>query len=148
MLVFRRVYQDVASAGARRGRQRLAAENRDGGVACVILVPIPFKIRATEKRVVGGELMTTWGASDPNAGPGQYRGDVYFDYYHRYGAAPSSSITTWRPSGSDGQILFYVNQHPEDPHPTIAVGVCLTAGGPEQFSAIRAGVASFTRSLP
>ncbi len=64
------------------------------------------------------------------------------------GAAPSSSITTWRPSGSDGQILFYVNQHPEDPHPTIAVGVCLPAGGPEQFSAIRAGVASFTRSSP
>ncbi len=112
------------------------------------LALLPFKIRATEKRVVGGELKTTWGASDPYAGPGQYRGDVYFDYYHRYGAAPSSGITTWRPSGSDGQILFYVNQHPGDLYPTIAVGVCLPAGGPEQFAATRAGAVTATRSLP
>ena len=112
------------------------------------LARLPFKIRATEKRVVGGELETTWGASDPNAGPGQYRGDVYFDYYHRYGAAPPSDITTWRPSGSDGQILFYVNQHPDDLYPTVAVGVCLPAGGPEQFAATRAGAAIVTRSLP
>ncbi len=108
---------------------------------------LPFNIYATMKRVVGGELKTTWGASDPNAGPGQYRGDVYFDYYHRNLAVPMSSDTAWRPSGSDGQILFYVNQHPGDLHPTVAVGVCLPAGGPEQFSATRAGVAIVTRSL-
>lgn len=112
------------------------------------LARLSFKIRATEKREVGGELKTTWGASDPNAGPNQYRGDVYFDYYHRYGAAPSIGITTWRPSGSDGQILFYVNQHPGDLYPTVAVGVCLPAGGPEQFAATRAGAATTTRSLP
>lgn len=91
------------------------------------LARLPFKIRVTEKRVVGGELKTTWGASDPNAGPGQYRGDVYFDYYHRNLAVPMSSDTAWRPSGSDGQILFYVNQHPGDLYPTVAVGVCLPA---------------------
>lgn len=112
------------------------------------LARLPFKIRATEKKVVGGELKTTWGASDPNASPNQYRGDVYFDYYHRYGAAPSIGITTWRPSGSDGQILFYVNQHPGDLYPTVAVGVCLPAGGPEQFAATRAWAATATRSLP
>ncbi|CAM8649650.1 DEXHc_LHR-like domain containing protein [Comamonadaceae bacterium] len=112
------------------------------------LARLPFKIRATEKRVVGGELKTTWGASDPNAGPDQYRGDVYFDYYHRYGAAPSGGITTWRPSGSDGQILFYVNQLPGDLYPAVVVGVCLPAGGPEQFAATRAGAATVTRSLP
>ena len=112
------------------------------------LAQLPFKIRATEKKVVGGELKTTWGASDPNAGPGQYRGDIYFDYYHRDGAAPSSGITTWRPSGSDGQILFYVNQLPGDLHPTVAVGVCLPAGGPEQFAATRARAVTATRSIP
>lgn len=112
------------------------------------LARLPFNIRTTTKRVVGGELKTTWGASDPNAGPGQYRGDVYFDYYHRNLPVPLSSITAWRPSGSDGQILFYVNQLPGDLHPTIAVGVCLPAGGPEQFSATRAGVATVTRSVP
>lgn len=112
------------------------------------LARLPFKIRATEKRVAGGELKTTWGASDPNAGPGQYRGDVYFDYYHRYGIVPPSDLTTWRPSGSDGQILFYVNQLSGDLYPTVAVGVCLPAGGPEQFAATRAGAATATRSLP
>lgn len=112
------------------------------------LAQLPFNIRATTKRVVGGELQTTWGASDPNAGPDQYRGDVYFDYYHRHAAVPSSSNTAWRPSGSDGQILFYVNQFPDDLYPTVAVGVCLPAGGPEQFSATRAGVAIVTRSPP
>lgn len=112
------------------------------------LARLPFNIHATTKRVAGGELKTTWGASDPNAGPGQYRGDVYFDYYHRDATVPSSNDTAWRPSGSDGQILFYVNQHPDDLHPTVAVGVCLPAGGPEQFSATRAGVAIAPRSLP
>jgi hypothetical protein len=112
------------------------------------LARLPFSIRATTKRVVGGELETTWGASDPNAGPGQYRGDVFFDYYHRNLALPLSSNTAWRPSGSDGQILFYVNQRPGDLHPTVAVGVCLPAGGPEQFSATRAGVATVARSRP
>ena len=109
---------------------------------------LPFNIYATTKRVVGGELRTTWGASDPTAGPGQYRGDVYFDYYHRDVAVPMSSDTAWRPTGSDGQILFYVNQLPGDPHPTVAVGVCLPAGGPEQFAATRAGATLVTRSLP
>ncbi|WP_231574510.1 Z1 domain-containing protein [Delftia sp. ZNC0008] len=112
------------------------------------LARLPFNIRATTKMVVGGELKTTWGASNPNAGPGQYRGDVYFDYYHRNLAVPMSSDTAWRPSGSDGQILFYVNQLPGDLYPTVAVGVCLPAGGPEQFAATRAGVAIVKRSLP
>ena len=114
---------------------------RYGGGATISegpLAQLPFGIRATTKRVAGGELETTWGASDPNAGPGQYRGDVYFDYYHRCVDVPSSNNTGWRPSGSDGQILFYVNQHSGDEHPSVAVGVCLPAGGPEQFSATRA----------
>lgn len=111
------------------------------------LARLPFDIHATMKRVFGGEVKTTWGASDPNAGPSQYRGDVYFDYYHRNLAVPMSSNTAWRPSGSDGQILFYINQHPGDLYPTVAVGVCLPAGGPEQFAATRAGAAIVTRSV-
>jgi hypothetical protein len=112
------------------------------------LARLPFTIRTTQKAVVGNELKTDWGANDPNAGPGQYRGDVYFDYYHRNLAPPMSSNTAWRPTGSDGQILFYVNQRPGDLHPAVAVGVCLPAGGPEQFAATRAGIAILTRSLP
>ena len=142
-------YADLGRKTAEQPRFWVGIRYGDGAeVSNGPLAQLPFKIRATTKRVVGGELKTTWGASDPNAGPGQYRGDVYFDYYHRYGAVPSSDITTWRPSGSDGQILFYVNQLPSDLYPTIAVGVCIPAGGPEQFSATRAGVASITRSSP
>lgn len=142
-------YADLGRKTAEQPRFWVGIRYGDGAeVSNGPLARLPFKIRATEKRVVGGELKTTWGASDPNAGPGQYRGDVYFDYYHRSGAAPSSGITTWRPSGSDGQILFYVNQHPGDLYPAVAVGVCLPAGGPEQFAATRAGAATVTGSLP
>ncbi|MBO9429546.1 Z1 domain-containing protein [Sulfitobacter sp. R18_1] len=133
-------YADLTRKNAEQPRFWVGIRYGDGATVCKgPLGRLPFNIRATTKRVAGGELKTTWGASDPNAGPGQYRGDVYFDYYHRYADVPSSNNTGWRPSGSDGQILFYVNQHPDDEHPTVAVGVCLPAGGPEQFSATRAG---------
>tara|TARA_R100000365_G_C2745200_1_gene73998 strand:- start:1847 stop:3499 length:1653 start_codon:yes stop_codon:yes gene_type:complete len=135
-------YADLRRKNAERPRFWIGIRYGDGAVVSRgPLALLPFKIRATTKRVAGGELKTTWGASDPNAGQSQYRGDVYFDYYHHSAAMPPSNNTGWRPSGSDGQILFYVNQHPDDEHPTVAVGVCLPAGGPEQFSATRAGVA-------
>ncbi|MBU3033111.1 Z1 domain-containing protein [Tritonibacter mobilis] len=133
-------YADLACKNAEQPRFWVGI--RYGGGATISKGPLgklPFNVRATTKRVEGGELKTTWGASDPNAGPTQYRGDVYFDYYHRSAHVPSSNNTGWRPSGTDGQILFYVNQNPNDEHPTVAVGVCLPAGGPEQFSATRAG---------
>jgi hypothetical protein len=136
-------YADLARKNAEQPRFWVGIRYGDGAsVSKGPLAQLPFNIRTTTKRVVGGELKTTWGASDPNAGPTQYRGDVYFDYYHRHADVPSSNNTGWRPSGSDGQILFYVNQHPDDEHPTVAVGVCLPAGGPEQFSATRVGATS------
>ncbi|MEJ6010468.1 Z1 domain-containing protein [Novosphingobium aquae] len=136
-------YADLARKNAEQPRFWVGIRYGDGAsVSKGPLAQLPFNIRTTTKRVVGGELKTTWGASDPNAGPTQYRGDVYFDYYHRHAGVPSSNNTGWRPSGSDGQILFYVNQHSNDEHPTVAVGVCLPAGGPEQFSATRAGATS------
>ncbi|WP_314323821.1 Z1 domain-containing protein [Comamonas aquatica] len=142
-------YADLKLKNAERPRFWVGIRYGDGAtVSEGSLAQLPFKIRATTKMVIGGELKTTWGASDPNAGPDQYRGDVYFDYYHHRAVVPSNSSMAWRPSGSDGQILFYVNQHPGDLHPTIAVGVCLPAGGPEQFSATRAGATIVTKGLP
>ncbi len=142
-------YADLRRKNAERPRFWIGIRYGDGAtVSKSSLALLPFNIRATTKMVIGGELKTTWGASDPNAGPDQYRGDVYFDYYHHRAAVPSNSNVAWRPSGSDGQILFYVNQHPGDQHPTVAVGVCLPAGGPEQFSATRAGTTIVTRGLP
>jgi hypothetical protein len=105
------------------------------------LADLSFSIPATTKRVgTNGELDTTWGSNNPNAGPFDYRGDEFFDYYHRGERVPSlSGGTPWRPAGSPGQILFYVNQSAAQQHPVVAVGVCIPAGGPEQFAAIRAG---------
>lgn len=105
------------------------------------LADLGFTIPATMKRVgAGGELETTWGANDPGAGPRDYRGDEFFDYYHRGDRVPALTAgAPWRPAGSLGQILFYVNQLPGQPNPAVAVGVCIPAGGPEQFAATRAG---------
>jgi hypothetical protein len=99
-----------------------------------------LKIRATTKRMgPRGELETEWGANNPMAGPLDYRGDAFFDYYHRGERVPLlTSGSPWRPPGSYGQILFYINQLPGQPYPAVAVGVCIPAGGPEQFAATRA----------
>ncbi|WP_198478163.1 Z1 domain-containing protein [Aquamicrobium zhengzhouense] len=135
-------YANLSRKYAERPRFWIGMRYGDGAtVSKGPLAQLPFKIRATTKRVSTGELKTTWGASDPNAGPTQYRGDVYFDYYHRGAEVPTNSPTGWCPSGSDGQILFYINQLPDDDYPTVAVGLCFPAGGPEQFSATRAGAA-------
>jgi len=105
------------------------------------LANLGFSIPATMKRVgESGELETTWGANDPMAGALDYRGDEFFDYYHRKEQVPLlSGGVRWRPAGSFGQILFYINQLPGQPHPAVGVGICIPAGGPEQFAAIRAG---------
>ncbi|MBD8703718.1 hypothetical protein IFT51_08145 [Frigoribacterium sp. CFBP 13712] len=100
-----------------------------------------FAIRATRKGLnAKGDLSTTWGTNDPSAGMLDYRGDEFFDYYHRHESLPATAGTSsWRPQGSHGQILFYFNKRLDQPHPAVAVGVCIPAGGPEQFAATRAG---------
>lgn len=104
------------------------------------LANLGFTIPATTKRVgPRGDLETEWGANDPTAGELGYRGDEYFDYYHRGERVPLlTGGNPWRPAGSHGQILFYINQLPGQRYPSVAVGVCIPAGGPEQFAATRA----------
>jgi len=110
------------------------------------LETLDFSIRATAKSLksraaldIPVELSTEWGTNDPSALPGQYRGDDVFDYYHRGESVPLlTKASPWRPVGSQGQILFYVNQPVNQSHPAVAVGVCIPAGGPEQFAATRA----------
>lgn len=105
------------------------------------LADLGFSVPATMKRVgASGELETTWGANDPTASALDYRGDEFFDYYHRGEQVPlPTGGAPWRPAGSSGQLLFYVNQLPGQLHPVVGVGICIPAGGPEQFAAIRAG---------
>lgn len=108
-------------------------------VASGPLASLDFSISTTAKRVESGEIQTEWGSNNPNAGPNGYRGDEFFDYYHRQEVVPpTDSGTSWRPAGSDGLILFYINQLDGQANPAVAVGVCLPAGGPEQFAATKA----------
>lgn len=103
------------------------------------LAQLPFTVMTTVKSLgPDGELTTTWGASDPHAGPGQYRSDLYFDYYYHHQPMPKLIHSTWRPAGSDGLVLLYINQVHGQQHPAAAVGICIPAGGPEQFAATRA----------
>lgn len=98
---------------------------------------LEFSIPVTAKANAGGEMNGTWGSNDPGASPTGFRGDEYFDYYHRVEPLPVAVAgdEPWRPEGSDGQILIYVNQRPGDANPCIAVGVCIPSGGPDQFAA-------------
>ena len=98
---------------------------------------LPFAVHTTQRRVADGLIKTTWGTNNPYAGATGYRGDEYFDYYHRDEMLPEAfpGDEPWRPAGSDGQILFYVNKQPDQEYPTVAVGVCIPTGGPDQFAA-------------
>lgn len=98
---------------------------------------VGFTIPATAKANANGEMKGTWGSNDPGANSTSFRGDEYFDYYHRAEPLPVTAAgdAPWRPEGTDGQILFYVNQREGDANPCIAVGVCIPAGGPDQFAA-------------
>lgn len=130
-----------------RSQPRFSVGIRFGAGAPITSGPLAslgFSIPATAKRVGNtGELETEWGANDPTAGPLNYRGDEFFDYYHRGERVPLlTGGAPWRPAGSHGQLLLYVNQLPGQAHPAVAVGVCIPAGGPEQFAATRAGTRS------
>jgi hypothetical protein len=97
-----------------------------------------LSVPATRKALTAeGDIDGTWGANTPTARGTDFRGDEYFDYFHR-GEEPPRALPgeePFRPPGADGQILFYVNQRDGQPHPSIAVGVCVPLGGPDQFAA-------------
>ena len=88
--------------------------------------------------VTDGRLDTTWGTRNPSATALGYRGDDFFDYFHRGERTPvvPEGEPAWRPVGADGLILFYVNQPRGQAHPAIATGVCIPLGGPDQFAAV------------
>lgn len=110
------------------------------------LSELPFAVRAMKRAVSGGELMATWGTRNPAGGADQYLGDELFDY-HLHGAPPPSANPgepIWRPVGAPGLILFHVIERADPSLPTVAVGVALPLGGPDQFAA-RTGTAGARR---
>lgn len=98
---------------------------------------LTFAIPVMDRSVENGKLVASWGSRNPEAANTGYRGDEYFDYYHRGESvpAPVQDGPQWRGRGSDGLILFHINQPNGQLFPTTAVGVCIPAGGPDQFAA-------------
>lgn len=101
------------------------------------LADLPFRVRPMRRAVSGGELEASWGSRNPRGGPDNYLGDELFDYHHHHGEPPiaSQGDPLWRPEGAPGLILFHVIEQEERPFPTVAVGVALPIGGPDQFAA-------------
>ncbi|MBC7630558.1 Z1 domain-containing protein [Aeromicrobium sp.] len=98
------------------------------------LAELDFTIKSTSREVVDGQLNNAWGSRDPDAGPQGYRGDDFFDFYHRGEEVPPGG--DWRLPGTDGQILFFVNQGEGQTSPSVAFGVCIPSGGPDQIAAL------------
>jgi hypothetical protein len=97
---------------------------------------IPFQIRAMRRDVLGSALTGTWGTRNPGGGPSAYLGDSYFDYHVDPGPPPiATGGATWRPVGAPGLVLFHVVDRGPGRHPTVAVGVAIPLGGPDQFAA-------------
>jgi hypothetical protein len=105
----------------------------DGGFA-----QVPFKARASVRAVSNGFLDGTWGTQNPGEKMDGYRGDTFFDY-HFHGnplalsARPGSS---WRSPGSPGLLLFYIIERESFPFHTVALGLMIPLGGPDQFAAV------------
>jgi hypothetical protein len=98
---------------------------------------LPFRIRATDRSVIDGNVVGSWGSRNPGVGAHAYFGDQFFDYHLHGRPLPgvASAETVWRPAGDPGLILFYVIERDDSPHPTVAFGVALPRGGPDQFAA-------------
>jgi hypothetical protein len=126
---------DLAAKQHQQPRFWVGIRYGDGPPAkAVPLDELDFTIRSTSRKVVDGQLGNAWGSRDPDAGPQGYRGDEFFDYYHRAEAVPSDA--GWRAPGNDGQILFFVNKERDETSPSVAVGVCIPSGGPDQIAAL------------
>lgn len=109
------------------------AEVEDGPLS-----DLPFRVKTLHRSATAGELEGAWGTRTPALGPGQYLGDELFDYHHHNSTPPPPSgpgEPRWRPPGAPGLILFHVVSQQLLPFPTVAVGVALPLGGPDQFAA-------------
>lgn len=102
---------------------------------------IGFEIPMMERAVVGDALDGSWGSRVVQPTVGEYFGDDLFDF-HFHGSTPPQAVsgqTRWRDVGSPGLILFNFVKRASG-NPTVAVGIALPLGGPNQFAARAPGV--------
>lgn len=105
--------------------------------------PLDFPVTLMQRAFDGDTewMRDGWGSGNPAAKPGSYLGDEYFDF-HVTGQRPTAS-QVWRPAGSDGLLLIHLLERDGFELPTVALGVCVPIGGPDQFPALvgNAGIA-------
>jgi hypothetical protein len=102
------------------------------------LATVGFEIRPMRRGIERGAMKGAWGSRNSSGAPGTYMGDELFDYHVTGQAAPYKLVgePRWRPPGSDGLVLFHVLQRPDFDTPTVAVGLCIPRGGPDQIPAL------------
>jgi hypothetical protein len=102
-----------------------------------------FDVIGSKKAVLGNEFSGTWGTQNPGALPGAYLGDKFFDFHFHNGEGYSPFVagSDWRPPGSPGLILFYVNESSNDETPKyqLATGLIIPSGGPDLITAVSEG---------
>lgn len=100
------------------------------------LARLGIPVKPMKRQVRSNELRATWG-SRGRGRDGEIRGDDQFDYGPR-GQSPRLTADGNRRAGDDGLILF----HPVERAPgcvTIAVGLSIPLGGPDQLRAVAGG---------
>lgn len=104
---------------------------------------VPAPIRPMRRDIEHGRLKyRAWGTMNPGDGPDSYLGDRLFDYhFHHQEDAPTAGVGSplWRPVGAPGQVLFQVVRADEQSPPSLAVGISIPLGGPDQFAAVTTG---------
>lgn len=113
---------------------------RYGSGTAIVTGPLgelPFTVTAMRRDVADGQLVASWGTRNPRGDADRYLGDALLDY-HVHGQTPpiaQPGEPLWRPAGAPGLLLFHVIEQKERDFPTVAVGVAIPLGGPDQFAA-------------
>lgn len=132
---------DLHQRHARQPRFRIGLRFGRGpeparGPLTVLDGPVTLIDRQVRARTVVG----TWGSrgaagsNDPLTGPGRYPGDEYFDYFARGEQPPLGVLGAARPPGTPGLVLFHPIRVDQN-QVSIAVGVVIPLGGPDQVAA-------------
>ena len=96
---------------------------------------IPATVRGMRRGVSASRLKGTWGSRTLRNGV--MWGDEFFDCYLS-GELPSLTQTGARERGSDGLLLFHIIQR-DGGQVSIAPGLSIPVGGPDQVHAVRSG---------
>lgn len=130
---------DLGKRAESRPRFRIGLRFGSGPEVTGPLAAIGYPVRSLRREVTSaGSLASAWGArgaATQRDFASRYPGDEYFDYFARAETVPTS--TSWgraRPPGEPGLLLF----HPIDRGDTrcsLALGMSIPLGGPDQVAA-------------